>query len=88
MLLPHWSTNLLPIRELQLQEFVAFVHLLIILQTLAQHCNNNLLLLHQWIPLRPMQQIFSTTIGPNSKNKTTMICQPTDIIQDGGITLI
>jgi len=80
---------LLPIRELHLQEFVAFVHLLIILQTLAQHCNNKLLLLHQWIPLRPMQQIFSTTIGPNNNNnKTTMICQPTDIIQDGGITLI
>jgi len=55
-----------------------------------QHCNNRLLLLlflHQWIPLRPMQQIFSTTIGPNINNRT-MICQQTDIIQDGGITLI
>ena len=90
MLLPHWSINLLPIRELQLQEFVAFVHLLIILQTLAQHCHNRLLLLlllHKWIPLRPMQLIFSTTIGPNINNRT-MIFQQTDIIQDGGITLI
>jgi len=30
MLLPHWSTNLLQIRNLFLQKFVAFVHLLII----------------------------------------------------------
>jgi len=57
MLLPNWSINLLPIREPQLlPEFVAFVHLLIISQTFAQHCNNRLLLLlHQWILFRRMQ---------------------------------
>jgi len=88
MLLPHWSTNLLPIREPQLPEFMAFVHFLIISQTPAQHCNNMLLLLlHQWILLRRMQPIFSTTIGPNTSNKT-MICQQINTIQDGGITLI